>query len=149
MVDNEIITLDNISAYNITKQEYRLIEKYIETLDYIESFDYAGYLVPNTQEDINEYKRRYAKRMLQKPPVALVLKELSTKVMTANTANAQEVLWFFTQVMRGNVKDQFGLDAPLSERLKAAIELAKRTVDIANKASTDNEIHISLDWHRA
>ena len=38
--------------------------------------------------------------------------------------------------MRGEVKDQFGLDAPLAERTKAAVELAKRKVDVAQKTDT-------------
>ena len=38
--------------------------------------------------------------------------------------------------MRGEVKDQFGLDAPLAERTKAAVELAKRKVDVAQNTDT-------------
>ena len=41
-------------------------------------------------------------------------------------ADANEVLEFFTNVMRGNVKDQFGLDSSLSDRLNAGKELMKR-----------------------
>ena len=50
--------------------------------------------------------------------------------------------------MRGEIKDQFGLEAPLSERTRAAQEIAKRTIDIENKLNgkEDNEIRITLDW---
>ena len=48
-------------------------------------------------------------------------------------ASAAEVMQYFTAVMRGEVKDQFGLDAPLAERTKAAVELAKRKVDVSQK----------------
>ena len=41
-------------------------------------------------------------------------------------ADANEVIEFYTAVMRGEVKDQFGLDSSLSDRLKAADSLAKR-----------------------
>lgn len=144
---NQIV--DNIiPQYNITKQEYKLIEKYIETLDYIEAFDYANYKVPEEETDIIAYKRNTAQRLLRRKEVALVLRASANEVMSANTASAQEVLYFFTRVMRGEVKDQFGLDAPLSERLKAATELAKRTVDLENKVGTDTDIHITLDWAR-
>lgn len=45
---------------------------------------------------------------------------------------------FFTKVMRGEVKDAFGLDASLADRKDAAKEIAKRTVDIeAKKANVD------------
>jgi len=51
-------------------------------------------------------------------------------------ADGHEVMEYFTRVMRGEVKDQFGLDAPLSERTKAAQELAKRLLD--NPISNDD-----------
>ena len=64
-------------------------------------------------------------------------------------ADANEIMQYFTGVMRGEVKDQFGLDAPLSERTSAAKELAKRLIDIPNKASeSENAINIVLDWKR-
>ena len=135
-------------VYKITNQEKKVIEKYIETLDYIESFDYANYQVPQEVEDIDKYKRQYIQRLLRRKDMALALKVNSQELMRANTASAAEVLYFFSKVMRGEVKDQFGLDAPLSERLKAAVELARRTVDIDNKASSDRDIHITLDWNR-
>ena len=63
-------------------------------------------------------------------------------------ATGTEVMDFFTRVMNGEVKDQFGLEASLADRLKAANELAKRTTDVDLKTSgkVDNEIHIKLDW---
>lgn len=44
----------------------------------------------------------------------------------ALVADANEVLQFYSAVMRGEVKDQFGIDASLSDRLKAADSLSKR-----------------------
>lgn len=45
---------------------------------------------------------------------------------------------FFTNVMRGEIKDAFGLDPSLADRKDAAKEIAKRTVDIeARKANVD------------
>lgn len=43
-----------------------------------------------------------------------------------NIASADEVLQFLTRVMRGEEKDQFGLDASLQDRTKAGVELLKR-----------------------
>ena len=65
-------------------------------------------------------------------------------------ASAQEVMEYFTAVMRGELKDQFGLDASLSDRTKAAQELAKRTVDIENreKGKADSLVEIKLNWRR-
>lgn len=41
-------------------------------------------------------------------------------------ADTDEVLKFYSSVMRGEVKDQFGLEASLSDRLKAGDSLMKR-----------------------
>lgn len=41
-------------------------------------------------------------------------------------AKTDEVLKFLTSVMRGEEKDQFGLDAQLADRIKAGVELLKR-----------------------
>lgn len=62
-------------------------------------------------------------------------------------ADADEIMQYFTKVMRGEVRDQFGLDAPLSERTAAARELAKRIVDIENDVDTSvPEIKVTLNW---
>ena len=69
---------------------------------------------------------------------------------TESVAAATEVMEYFTRVMRGEEKDQFGLDAPLSERTRAAQELAKRTIDIENRMTgvSDQKVEIKLDWSR-
>lgn len=72
---------------------------------------------------------------------------------SANVASGQEVMDFLTKVMRGEVQDQFGLETPVSERLKAADMLARRSIDIDNRmAGKKNmetpEVSIKLDWGR-
>ena len=62
-------------------------------------------------------------------------------------ADADEILQYFTKVMRGEEKDQFGLDAPLSERTNAAKELARRIVDVPTEDDTAvPEIKVTLNW---
>lgn len=53
-------------------------------------------------------------------------------------ADGDEVLKFLTATMRGEVKDQFGLDAQLKDRLAAAKEL-QRIIDIAAKSDDNHE----------
>lgn len=65
----------------------------------------------------------------------------------ATIADADEILQYLTSVMRGEVKDQFGLDAPLSERTRAAQELAKRIMDTLTENDTAvPEIKVTLNW---
>ena len=65
----------------------------------------------------------------------------------ASIANETEIMQYFTAVMRNEEKDQFGLDAPLSERTAAAKELAKRIIDVPSR-NEDNSIQINLNWQR-
>lgn len=95
--------------------------------------------------------RNTAYRMLNQVNIKREINRVITEELKPETvATAQEVMSYFTAVMRGEVKDQFGLEAPLSERTRAAQELAKRTIDIQNreKGTPDQKIEISLDWSR-
>lgn len=53
-------------------------------------------------------------------------KDIATK---SRIADAHEILEFLSNTMRGEIKDAFGLDAGLQDRIKAGVELAKRIVD--------------------
>lgn len=62
-------------------------------------------------------------------------------------ADADEIMQFFTRVMRNEEKDQFGLDAPLSERTNAAKELARRVIDFAQETNVAApEIKVTLNF---
>ena len=63
-------------------------------------------------------------------------------------ADADEIMQYFTKVMRNEERDQFGLDAPLSERTAAAKELAKRIIDIETmqEATAVPEIKVTLNF---
>lgn len=63
---------------------------------------------------------------LQKPVISAYIKERMAAQDAQRVASADEVLRFYTSVMRGEVSDQFGLEAALAERLKAADALMKR-----------------------
>ena len=88
----------------------------------------------------------YVKDMLNKPNVRKAVKEIMKERTRKTIAESAEVMEYFTSVMRGEVKDQFGLDAPLTERTNAAKELAKRTVDVdlRKEGLADNQITVTL-----
>lgn len=87
---------------------------------------------------------------LSKPDIQKEYWRQMEKITDRNVADAVEVMQYFTQVMRGEIKDQFGLDASLSDRTQAAKELAKRTVDMENRMNgkPDAVVSISLNWKR-
>lgn len=65
-------------------------------------------------------------RMLRNAEVAQYIKERMDAQDKARIASADEVMQFYSDVIRGKIKDQFGLDASLNDRIKAADSLMKR-----------------------
>lgn len=63
---------------------------------------------------------------LSKPAISEYITRRRAEMDKALIADSNEVLRFYSAVMRGEVKDQFGLDASLSDRLKAGDSLMKR-----------------------
>ena len=74
---------------------------------------------------------------LTKPDISAYIAERMQPIEKDRIASADEVLAFFSSVMRGEVKDQFGLDAALSDRLNAGKELMKRYAAADNTARSD------------
>lgn len=70
---------------------------------------------------------------LRKPTVAAYIAERMAQQDKSRVADANEVIEFYTAVMRGEVKDQFGLEASLSDRLKAGDSLMKRYAAAADR----------------
>lgn len=96
---------------------------------------------------------RIASENLAKPVISEYIAERQKQIEDARIADVAEVMRFLTSVMRGEVKDQFDLDAPLSERTNAAKEILKRNMDnrrmnieltkleAAYKDNTAEEVH--------
>lgn len=108
----------------LSLKQKRFCEYYVQTGNATESAKRAGY------SEKTAY--RTGADNLKKPQISAYIQELSKADDEKRIADAREILEYFTAVMRGEVNDQFGLDAPLQERTKAATELAKRVIDTKN-----------------
>lgn len=126
----------------LSARERLFIDKYIETSNAKQSAIYAGY--SERTADVTGCQ------VLVRPRVKEEIRRRQEKMAEKSIATAKQVMEYFTKVMNGEIKDQFGLDAPLSERTKAASELAKRTVDLENRVNgkPDTVVQIKLDWSR-
>ena len=133
---------DERTDYRLGVRETKFVSYYIETGDMIKAVKMAGYK-SNTPRD-------YAKILLDKPKIQKELKRQLALLQNEAIASADEILRFYTEAMRGEVKDQFGLDPTLADRMKAADALAKRQIDmqkIAN-AAEDNQVTFTLCFDR-
>lgn len=102
----------------LTPKQQSFADYYIECGNATESAKRAGYSENNVGEN--------AAKTLKNPNVSAYIAERMEEQARKRVADANEVIEFYTAVMRGEVKDQFGLDASLSDRLKAGDSLMKR-----------------------
>lgn len=114
----------------LTPKQKAFADAYIETGNASEAARRAGYKSKNMNNIGSEN--------LAKPCISAYIKSRLDDIEAQHVASADEVMRFFSSVMRGEVKDQFGLDASLQDRLNAGKELMKRYAAVKN--STENEI---------
>ena len=131
-------------GHPITVNEARFIDEYIKTSNKRQAYLTA---YPNANPSS---AAQLAQKVFNKDYIAKEIKFRLEQMKSESIADADEIMQYFTSVMRGQVKDQFGLEAPLSERTKAAQELAKRKIDIPQKIAGNEtpEVRIVLDWSR-
>lgn len=128
----------------LTPKEKIFCREYMKTGNGMQSAIKAGYAAKTA--DITACK------LLRRGRVAKEIERLNAKREQKAIMDAQEVMELYTAVARGEIKDQFGLDASLADRLKAANEIAKRTVDIDNRLKgipdQNNQLTINLNWRK-
>ena len=114
---------------NLTPKQKAFADYYIECGNSTEAARKAGYSA--------KASRFIGSENLTKPNISAYIAARMQAQNEARVASADEVLQFFSSVMRGEVKDQFGLDAALSDRLNAGKELMKRYAAADNAARAD------------
>ena len=112
---------------NLRPKQKAFADAYIETGNASEAARRAGYKSKNMNNIGSEN--------LAKPCIAQYIKSRMDDLEAQHVATADEVMLFFSSVMRGEVKDQFGLDASLQDRLNAGKELMKRYAATTSKAA--------------
>lgn len=70
--------------------------------------------------------RQIGTENLSKPSISAYIAERQKQIDDSRIADAAEVQRFYTAVLRGEVKDQFGLESSLDTRMAAGRELMKR-----------------------
>ena len=146
----------------LTLRESRFIDNYMLTGNITESYRKAfgkpdaGVLPEDTEEikkkksiALNRYLAR-GKKLMNRETVSSEINYRLDKQLEANIISVNEIYGYLSRVVRGEEKDQFGLDVSVSERTKAATELLKRFVDIPNKLEKNEpqEVKITLDWNK-
>lgn len=120
----------------LTPKQKAFADYYLECGNATEAAKRAGYKARSAQQ--------IGAENLLKPVISDYISERMAKIDAARVASADEVLKFYTSVMRGEVKDQFGLEASLADRLNAGKELMKRH-NAAEAVKTSDKVTVVID----
>lgn len=130
-MDNENIEQE---YENLTEKQKRFIDYYIEFADAKKAAIEAGYS-EKTAKQIGSENLAKLDRFIK---IKLQEKEDS------RIASQDEVLQYLTKVMRGEEKDQFGLDASLQDRTKCAELLGKRYGTFKEKVDVGGAVPVII-----
>ena len=103
---------------HLNKRQIDFVQEYMKTNNVRQSAIKAGYS-PRTASV-------QGSRLLTNVKVSAYINAINERLESDKIADIEEVMQYLTSVMRGEKKDQFDLDPSLSERTKAASELARR-----------------------
>lgn len=122
----------------LSPKKMRFAEAYLRTGNQTKAAIEAGYAEASARNQGN--------RLMNNADVQDYIRERLREIEDAEIAKTNEVLRFLTSVMRGEVADQFGLDAQLADRIKAGTELLKRytAVEETQAEGSGNDIKISF-----
>jgi phage terminase small subunit len=118
----------------LTEKQKRFIDYYIETANATESARRAGYS-EKTAKNIG------AENLTK---LNFFIQEKLEEKENNRIASQDEVLEYLTKVMRGEEKDQFGLDASLQDRTKCAELLGKRYGTFIEKKEVREKCTVEL-----
>lgn len=107
-----------MAVAKLTSRQKKFADIYLEIWNATEAAKQAGYS-PESAAVIGCQN-------LRKANIAEYIRARTCARDAETVANEPEVMTFLTSVVRGNVKDQFGLDPTLADRLRAAEGLMKR-----------------------
>lgn len=100
----------------LTPKQKAFADEYLICGNATEAARKAGYKQPHVQ----------GSQTLEKLSVSSYIAERQKQIESSRIADVKEVMEFYSAVMRGEVKDQFDMDASLTDRLSAGRELMKR-----------------------
>lgn len=129
------------TKHPLSFREARFIDAYMALGDGAKAVEEAGFTVKN--------KARKARVLLHKDYIIDEINYRQEIYAASQIADRQEILAFYTSVMRGQVKDQFDLDATLKDRLDAGEKLARRIIDVEDKRNVQaQQVVVNIDFNR-
>ena len=121
----------------LTQRQIRFVQDFMKSNNVTQAAIRSGYSKKTASVQ--------GSRLLTNVKVAEYVDAINERLESDKIADIQEVMEYLTSVMRGDTKDQFDLDASLSERTRAASELAKRLDVRAKTLNIEGVVNIIDD----
>jgi phage terminase small subunit len=115
----------------LTEKQLAFCEFYIECGNATEAAKKAGYSKKTAYS--------FGSENLKKPEISAYIENRLAEQRAKRIASADEVMEFFSAVMRGEIKDAFDLDPALDTRIAAGKEIMKRYNAAADRNRTSEE----------
>ena len=126
MVSAQLVPKLNILTDNkFTPREIAFIFSYLVSGNASQAVREAGYQ--------SKAPDKYGSALLARDGIRQEISAQLEAREQAKIAKPTEIMQFYTSVMRGEVLDQFGIEASIDTRIKAANELAKHQIEIPLK----------------
>ncbi len=122
---------------HLNQRQIRFVQNYMKTNNITHSAMDAGYSKKTAHVQ--------GCNLLKNPKIVAYIEAINERIESAKIADIEEVMEYLTAVMRGEKKDQFDLEASLSDRTRAAGELAKRLDVKAKTVNVDMAVSILDD----
>ena len=122
---------------HLNQRQIRFVQNYMKTNNITHSAIDAGYSKKTAHVQ--------GSNLLKNPKIFEYITAINERLESDKIADIQEVMEYLTSVMRGEKKDQFDLDASLSDRTRGASELAKRLDVRAKTVNVDCAVTIIDD----
>ena len=124
------IPLVTHTGHKLTPQEASFIDAFMVHKNGSQAVIEAGYR--------SKRPEAYARALLDRDFIREEIQYRMKQIEDRRIASATEILQFYTSVMRGEVLDQFGIEASLDTRIKSANELAKHQIEMPLKLEQKN-----------
>lgn len=145
---DEIVTtaLVTHNGQRLSPKEDRFISLYIKYSDPTQAAREAGYSIRAEIKNKEAQYTKIGKKLLSKDYIKNEISYRMEEFRDRQIADTKEILMYLTKVMRGEEKDQFGLDVSISERTNAAKELNRRLNELEKATDSGNgrEVHLVL-----
>lgn len=110
----------------LNQRQIVFIQEFMKTNNVTQSAIKAGYSKKTASAQ--------GSRLLQNIKAINYINAINERLESEKIADIEEVMQFLTAVMRGEKKDQFGMDTSIQDRTRAATELARR-LDVRTQTS--------------